>query len=223
MLAAMETKDWIMTVAVLLAPLVALQVQKLIEAWKEKRFRKLGVYLTLMTTRHATLSFEHVRALNMIDLEFRGSSETEARVRTAWRIYLDHLASAPKDDDKPANAVWNQKSSELLTELLQVMGICVGYEFDSVHIQKAIYAPKGHFDDELEQRATRRLLLGLLLGDRPLNVHAALVPVDDVAGAEGKKLLKNLSDVYTGKRPLHIVIEQPSGIGSQDDEKGKGR
>jgi len=193
MLAVVETKDWIMVVAVLMAPLVALQVQKLIEAWKEKRLRKLGVYLTLMTTRHATLSFEHVRALNMIDLEFRGSSESEANVRTAWKTYLDHLASAPKEDDKPASAVWNQKSTELLTQLLQVMGQCVGYAFDSVHVQKGIYAPKGHFDDEIEQRATRRLLLGLLLDDRPLNVHAALVPADDQAAAEGKKLLKILS------------------------------
>ena len=204
----METRDWIMTVAVMLAPLVALQVQKVIEAWKEKRQRKRWVYLTLMTTRHAQLSFEHVRALNMIDLEFTKPSGAEAKVRTGWKTYLDHLASLPKEDDRPANAVWAQRKLELFTQLLEVMGQCVGYEFDPVHIQKGIYAPKGHVDDEFEQRATRRMLFELLLGNRPLKIHASLVPVDEAAGQEGKKFIQAIQEVYEGKRSLHIAIQK---------------
>src|ERR1043165_9106904 len=149
----METKDWVTVAAALFSPLVALQVQKFLEGWKEKRKRKLNIYMALMTTRHATLSFEHVRALNMIDLEFNGSSDQEERVRIAWKRYLDHLASVPKEDDQPANVLWNENSKERLTELLQVMGECVGYKFDSVHLQKGIYAPRGHSDDEFERRA----------------------------------------------------------------------
>ena len=58
----METKDGIMTIAVLLSPLVALQIQKMIEAWKEDRQKKRWVYMTLMTTRQLNFPsnmFEH--------------------------------------------------------------------------------------------------------------------------------------------------------------------
>jgi len=201
-----------MTIAVLLAPLVALQVQKLIEAWKEKRQRKRWVYLTLMTTRHVQLSLEHVRALNMIDLEFTKTSGKEAEVRTSWKTYLDHLASVPKDDDQPGMAVWAQRKLELFTQLLTTMGQCVGYDFDPVHIQKGIYAPRGHADDEMEQRATRRLLLELLAGNRPLKMHASLVPLDENAAAEGRKFLKALQiiqEAYEGKHVLRVTIEKP--------------
>ena len=205
----METKDWLTVGAALLSPLVALQVQKFIESWKEKRQRKLNVYMALMTTRHATLSFEHVRALNMIDLEFNGDSVSEAKVRTAWKTYLDHLASAPKEDDKPANAVWNEGSKEKFTELLKVMGECVGYTFDAVHLQKGIYAPRGHVDDEFEQRAMRKLWLEVLLGNRPLKMHASLVPVDKTAADEGRRIVQAVQEVYEGKRVLRVAIENP--------------
>ena len=202
----METKDWIMTIAVLLAPLVALQIQKVIEAWKEVRQKKRWVYLTLMTTRHSQLSFEHVRALNMIDLEFTSSSENDEQVRVAWKAYLDQLGALPKEDDQPGMAVWDQQKTELFAKLLQIMGQAVGYKFDLVHIKRGIYAPRGHFSDELEQRETRRMLLELLQGNRPLNIHAALVPLNEAAGAEGKKFIQSIQEVYEGKRSLNVTI-----------------
>ena len=213
----METKDLIMTVAVLLAPLVALQIQKMIEAWKEVRQKKRWIYVTLMTTRHSQLSFDHVRALNMIDLEFTGSSEQDEQVRIAWKGYLDQLGVVPKDDDEPAMAVWDQQKTELFAKLLEVMGHAVGYKFDLVHIKRGIYAPRGHFNDELEQRATRRMLLELLTGNRPLKIHAALVPLNDAAGVEGKKFIQAIQEVYEGKRPLTITVAK------SDDEAGSGK
>jgi len=209
----MEAKDWIMTIAVMVSPLVALQVQKWIESWKEKRQRKLWIYMTLMTTRHATLSFDHVRALNMIDLEFYGCSEKEKAVRTAWKSYLDHLDSAPKGDDPTANALWSGKTTEFFANLLKVMGDCVGYDFDPVHIKKGIYAPKGHVDDEVEQRASRRLLFALLAGDRALKIHASLVPANEAAAKEGKDLLEAIKGVYEGKQAIRVSVEN-DGSGS---------
>ena len=199
-----------MTLAVLLAPLVALQLQKIIEAWKEVRQRKRWIYLTLMTTRHAQLSFEHVRALNMIDLEFTKSTGKEAAVRTAWKTYLNYLADVPKDDDQPAMAVWTQRKLELFTELLSTMGNCVGYNFDPVHIQKGIYAPRGHFNDEMEQRETRQKWLEMLRGERVLKMQTSVVPANEAAAQEGKKFLQamqSINELSEGKRPLHVVLQ----------------
>jgi hypothetical protein len=209
----MDNKDWIMTIAVLLAPLAALQVQKMIEAWKEVRQKKRWIYVTLMTTRHAQLSFDHVRALNMIDLEFTGSSNKDDQVRVAWKAYLDQLGALPKEDDQPAMAVWDQQKTELFAKLLEVMGYSVGYKFDLVHIKRGIYAPRGHFNDELEQRATRRMLLEMLSGDRPLKIHTVLVPLNEAAGEEGKKFIHAIQEVCEGKRSLNVTIAKSENDG----------
>jgi|SRR5690349_21313932 hypothetical protein len=62
--------DWLTIGAILLAPLFAIQVERILEALKERRRRKLTVFHTLMATRGARLSPAHVEALNRIDIEF---------------------------------------------------------------------------------------------------------------------------------------------------------
>ena len=66
---SMKLAEVLMIIAVLLAPVVAVQVQKWLELFREDRARKLWIFKTLMATRAATVSPEHVQALNMIDLE----------------------------------------------------------------------------------------------------------------------------------------------------------
>ena len=66
----MTTGEWITISAIIIGPILAVQVQKLIERYKEKNDRKLNIFKTLMATRGARVSFEHVRALNMIDTEY---------------------------------------------------------------------------------------------------------------------------------------------------------
>ncbi len=54
--------DWLMVVAVVLSPIIAVQVQKMIESFREKRGRKLQLFRTLMATRGSRLSPLHVEA-----------------------------------------------------------------------------------------------------------------------------------------------------------------
>lgn len=115
--------DWLMITAVLIAPLLAVQVQKRLEKLRESRGRKMRIFKTLMATRAATVSTDHVQALNMIDLEFHDNKYK--RVTTAWKTYLDHLSSFPKEDEK-AQAVWVDKKTDLLAKLLQEMGNSLG-------------------------------------------------------------------------------------------------
>jgi len=66
----MTISDWLVIVAIFLAPLFAVRVQKYIENNQEKRNRKLTLFRTLMKTRAFPLNPQHVEALNMIDIEF---------------------------------------------------------------------------------------------------------------------------------------------------------
>jgi hypothetical protein len=64
----MSLDNIIMIAAVLLGPVVAVQVSTLLESRRERRRRQLGVFRTLMTTRALATSPLHVEALNMIDV-----------------------------------------------------------------------------------------------------------------------------------------------------------
>ncbi|MFX6755224.1 DUF6680 family protein, partial [Acinetobacter baumannii] len=62
-----EFKDILMIIAVLLSPVIAVQVTRYLDNKKEARERQLWVFKTLMATRALSLSPHHVEALNRID------------------------------------------------------------------------------------------------------------------------------------------------------------
>jgi hypothetical protein len=68
---SIRTVDIIMIIAVFAGPIVAVQLQTLLERRREKRERKLKVFRTLMATRaRKAADPSHVEALNLIGIEF---------------------------------------------------------------------------------------------------------------------------------------------------------
>jgi hypothetical protein len=98
-ISSIEAKDWIVVVATLLSPLIAVQVTKWIDRARQSRDEQVRIFKTLMATRAANLDPRHVESLNVIDVVFHGSSMNETEVRRLWKQYLDHLndRSYPKD------------------------------------------------------------------------------------------------------------------------------
>lgn len=208
----MKLAEVLTIVAVLLAPVVAVQVQKWLELFREDRARKLWIFKTLMATRAATVSPEHVQALNMIDLEFRGTRYRP--VTAAWKTYLDHLGSYPKDDEK-RQAVWGERRVDLLTTLLLAMGRALGYEFDDVHVKKGIYAPEAHGRLEDENMLIRRGLLRLLYGDAEIKMKVTSFPVSNEALAEQKTLRDAMQQLLDGKRSLPVAVSKKNDGGGK--------
>lgn len=176
----MTKTDLLMILAILIGPVLAVQVQKFLEIWKEKRNNKLEIFKTLMATRGSTLSAEHVQALNRIDLEFDGKTPKKQAVVETWKQYLDHLGDGPKDFESGTFQMrletWSLKNAELLTELLYAMAICLGYHFDKVHLQKGVYAPQGHVDLEVEHSLVRRGTIEVLSGRRSIPIVVSQEP-----------------------------------------------
>ncbi len=207
--------------AVLLAPFLAVFAQKQIEKWRENKSTKLWIFKTLMATRGAVLSANHVQALNMIDLEF-STKKGEGEVKRIWKEYLDHLGSLPKDSvaQKDALPGWQDKNQDYLADLLVAMGACFGYEYDRVYIKKGIYAPEGHAQDELEQRAIRVFLLQVLRGERSISTDTKLFPADDEAAAFGQAFQQGISRILDGTGSLSVEIKSEAGqSGSGDADK----
>ena len=68
----MRIADVLIVIAVILGPILAVQAQKMIEAWRNKREKRITVFRVLMATRGTPISPHHVEALNLIDIEFAG-------------------------------------------------------------------------------------------------------------------------------------------------------
>lgn len=188
----MNTADWLMISAVLLAPLIALQVQKTLGLMREKRARKMTIFQTLMATRAARISPSHVQALNMIDIEFFGrkiigiqwQSRKEKAVQEAWKVYLDNLNNAPKKEELKN---WLEKGDDLFVDLLQKMAVSLGYHFDPVHLKRGIYSPKGHLLMEDDQRTIRESLAQILSGKKTIPIKVSSYPPLDEALNIAKK------------------------------------
>jgi hypothetical protein len=207
----MSIADWLMILAILLAPLVAVQVQKILEHYREDRTRKVNVFKTLMATRAATVSPQHVQALNAIDLEFQGRKYKS--VTDSWKTYLDHLFHYPKEDEKQ-QTVWAERRVDLLAKLLMEMGKSLSYIFDEVHVKRAIYAPEAHAQLESENLLMRRGLLRLLYGDAHLKMDVTSFPISGESLKEQTALREGLQELIDGKRKLGVSVS------GSDDKRG---
>lgn len=172
----MAVADWAIVGATLLGPVVAVQAQKWVERARDGKQRKRWVFETLMATRGARLSQDHVRALNMIDLAFYGSgpgrrTAKEQRVLDAWREYLDDLW-AGHDFSGPDAGALTARRDELFTNLLAAQADDLRLAFDRVQLKKSFYSPIAHAQVEGEQQALRIAALKVFSGNEPLRVVA---------------------------------------------------
>jgi hypothetical protein len=119
-----------------------------------------------MGYRATRLNANFVQALNMIDIEF--IDDSEKNVRDAWKELLDHYTgwgAKTEAQRKVEDKQDIEKSTDLLAEMLMIMGRGLGYSFDKVYIKKGFYYPEGLGNIEAEQHALRRSLLALLSGN----------------------------------------------------------
>ncbi|CAM3870059.1 DUF6680 family protein [Litorimonas haliclonae] len=160
-------------IAIILGPVLAVWVTRIIDHKREKTSRKLNVFRALMRTRQARLSEEHVLALNLIELEFYGDKEVIKRNRN----YIKHLSS-PLPAIEEQDRYYNQRG-DLFIELMKELGSNLGYDFDTGDLDRLGYAPKGWINERLIQQRNANLLTEVLEGRRPLPVANIALPPDN--------------------------------------------
>jgi len=158
----MKTYEWLMLLAVLLSPFIAVYANIIIERRRQRRERRLLIFKTLMATRASGLSPDHVQALNMIDIEFYGKDKKSKEVLQAWKSYLDHLGDQESYSD---SSRWVERRIDLFIDLMHKMSISLGYDFDKVHIRRTSYFPKGFGELEDDQTIIRKGIVAWLKGD----------------------------------------------------------
>lgn len=178
----------IFTIAALFfGPLLAVYIGRKLDDRRLKRERRMDIFRSLMRTRRDTLSFDHVSALNLVEVEF----QCDRKVIDAWKKYLNYLYQnhgrthdEELSDDMPESErrIRNERYSsrimvecqELLIELLRVMAQALDHEVEVPSIFKSGYSPQGWAEVENQQAIIRQYVVDLYYGRRGLPVF----PID---------------------------------------------
>lgn len=118
------------------------------------------------------MSHEHVRALNLIDIEFYNKSgvlnngKQYRPVIDAWKNYQDHLSNASN-----ASQAWGERNDELFIELLYRMSTALGYDYDKIVLKRRAYEPQGHGDQERENEIVRKGMAQIMSGKGALPIY----------------------------------------------------
>ena len=207
------TDELVLILATLAAPILAVQAQKFIERATEKRRSKLQVFYTLMATRGARVSNEHVQALNMIDILFNGikipfssryQSKKEKQVIGEWHKYHDILN---EQFDKNELAAWAIRRDDQFIKLLYSLSEALGFDFEETLLKKGGYTPIAHGDAETAQLTIRDNLAKVLLGQQSIRMDVTSFPFSDDAIKRQEEVQSALLDSLSGKTPLIIKIE----------------
>jgi hypothetical protein len=161
--------------ATLLGPVLAVQAQKFLERRRVKKDRQTEIFRTLMTTRASGLSSRFVEALNAVPLEFYGSDKQLKKINDSWKLYLDHHSNVPTQEGHE-NAMWGQKTIELLHEMLILMAEYLDYDFSKAQLTSDIYSPIGHGVAENQQEIIRQGLARLFQGEFSLPMKVTSFP-----------------------------------------------
>jgi hypothetical protein len=167
--------------------------QKWLEQIKERGAAKRQIFYDLMATRATRVNFQHVQALNRIDLEFSNGDRAKDRdVVNRWRIYADHLNQNVDEENPAVVAQWNVRGDELFTDLLEALSRALGYPFDRVQLRRGIYYPRAHGQAELRREVFERAVVALPTGQTSLNMKVTEFPVSAEAVELSRRLHEGL-------------------------------
>jgi len=214
-----------MILSALISPLIAVQVSQYLDRRRERLQRRIHVFETLMATRAAKVSPQHVEALNAISICFHGvrvlgrfryQRLEDQAVLDAWKVYLSHLNTRPQPDDKEGKRLWEQRADASFCDLLHAMAIALGYAFDKAFIERGIYTPEAHGNLEVEQFMLRKFLVNLAAGRAtfPITVlSAAIGPAPVIPNVQSQILpSSNDADAATIRTSRHFDTSSSTSI-----------
>lgn len=158
-------------VAVLVGPVLAVLVTRLIDERRASRQRKLDIFKTLMRTRKLPVHIDHVGALNLVEIEFID----QPNVIKSWKAYLSNLSEEfPSIENKDRFDAAGKKRDSLLTKLLSEIAKSLRMEVEQIDILEGNYVPQGWFDDEWQQRQLHKHLTAVLKGEAAIVVKPGI-------------------------------------------------
>ena len=163
--------------AIFLGPFSALLVSRLLDNSRADKARRMDIFRTLMRTRNQLLSWEHVQALNLVELEFT----KYPKVIDAWKNYIEKLREpSPPIEEQERFRQFQDKRDKLLTLLIAEIAKTLKIEVEQLEILEGNYVPQGWDDEEWEQILIRRALIEVLYGRSAILVESQQEQLDNL-------------------------------------------
>ena len=136
---AITADTWAVVAATGLGPILAVALTLAFTYWREtagvKYNRRLNVFRTLMATRRVGISPDHVKSVNLVEVDFYGCKAVEAE----WKTYKNHL----NDNVRPEDEAWRRTKEKLLSKLLFEIAKLLKFNIPAIEIFEGGYAPSG--------------------------------------------------------------------------------
>lgn len=142
--------------AAVVGPILAVVITRMSDKRREVTERRMDIFRTLMRTRKMPIHYDHVGALNLIEIEFA----KEKKVIAAWKAYFLKLNERFPTNlpSQAADEVISQRQ-KLLTKLIFEISQVLQFKVEQLDILDGSYVPQGWSDDETEQRIIRMSLI----------------------------------------------------------------
>ncbi len=164
-------------IAIFLGPFSALLVSRFLDNSRADKARRMDIFRTLMRTRNQFLSWDHVQALNLVELEFR----KYPKVIDAWKNYLEKLSEPPPPvQEQEKEQQFHAKLDKLLTSLIGEIAKALKIKIDLLEIYEGNYVPQGWADAEWDQTRIRRALIQVLHGKSAILVKSQQEQLDNL-------------------------------------------
>jgi len=197
----MGYSDIAIVIATFFGPIAAVQAQKWLEAGRAKQERQRSIFRTLMSTRAARLSAQHVEALNSIPIEFYGRKD----IINSWKSLLDHFTAPDTTTD-----AWVTQYSNLFVSLMHRMAQHLGYDFSEVEIKNDVYWPKAHGAILSDQEQIRRGLADMFAGKFAIPMDIKSIPATAQAIQEQDAIRQALLTWLKGEGAVTVELKGPN-------------
>jgi hypothetical protein len=168
------TNEILTLIALLAGPVAAVIITRYQDDQRQYHGRRMDIFRTLMRTRRAALSPDHIGALNLVEIEFAD----EPTVVRAWKELFTHFGTAHGHRvDENIEGLTDQKEIErrneafagrliqerqrLLAKLLHAIAKVLGFKIEQLEIFEGGYTPQFWADIETEQAIIRKFVVDL--------------------------------------------------------------
>ena len=162
--------DVLMVLATMVSPFIAVQASEKLRANVAAKEAREKVFHTLISTRGARLTPDHVAALNRIDLVFPATSF--AGVSDSWNLYMRHLSRSRAEAEQAGDAHFAE-GNRLFMSLLKAMAGALSIPFSDTALQHNAYYPQGYIHNEQQAYLLRDAALTVLRGEQAISIKPA--------------------------------------------------
>jgi hypothetical protein len=195
------TNEMLTIIALVAGPIMAVLITRHLDDSRTYRARRMDVFRTLMRTRRAILTPDHIGALNLVEIEFA----KDLSVMAAWKLLFTNFGNpqARREDERldgitnqaeivKRNELFGQRLSQerqsLLAKLLHQMARTLGFKVEQLEIFEGGYTPQFWVNVESEQETIRKFAVDLATANRALPIAVIDYRSAEQVMSEGQRI-----------------------------------